>query len=56
MGETGTERFSNEDKAQLASLREDMELARLAFIEAKEEFERACDAVYLFVRARRESE
>lgn len=56
MGETGTDGFSDEDKRRLQELRDDMELARLALVEVKREFERACDAVYCFVRSVRESE
>lgn len=55
MGKTHLDHLSDEDKAHLELLKEDMELARLAFIEVRTEFERACDAVYCFVRSKRES-
>jgi hypothetical protein len=56
MGESHTEHLSVEEKAYLAELQDEMAMARLAFIEAKEEFERACDAVFCFVRSKRESQ
>lgn len=56
MGESGTENFTPEQKAYLVELQDEMHMARIAFVEAKEEFERACDAVYCFVRSVRESE
>lgn len=56
MGKTHLDHLSDEDKAHLELLKEDMELARLALMEIKTEFDRACDALYLFVRAHRESE
>ena len=49
-------KLNSEDKAKLQELRDNMELARLALMEIKTEFDRACDALYLFVRAHRESE
>lgn len=54
MGETGVEHMSAEDRAKLDDLRADMELARLALIDVKVAFDKACDAVYLFVRSHRE--
>lgn len=56
MGKTHTEHLSEEDTVHLMYLRDAMEESRLAFVEAKAEFERACDAVYCFVRSKRESE
>lgn len=56
MGKTHLDHLSEEDTVYLQYLREDMELARLAFVEAKSEFDRACDAVYCFVRSKWESE
>jgi hypothetical protein len=56
MGKSGTEGFTPEQKAYLAELQEEMQMARVMFAEAKAEFERACDAVFVFVRSVRESE
>lgn len=44
-----------DDDPELKELRDDMELARLALVDAKTVFDRACDAVYVYVRAKRES-
>jgi hypothetical protein len=56
MGKTNIDHLSFDEKEYLADLQEDMDIARQEFIEAKEEFERACDAVFCFVRSKRESQ
>lgn len=53
MGETGVNGLSQEDRATLAELRENMDITRAMLVEAKDDFDRACDAVYAFVRAKR---
>jgi hypothetical protein len=57
MGKEGDWRskLTSEDKAQLVALQEDMELKRLVLVDAKTDYDRACDAVYVFVRSKRES-
>lgn len=55
MGERGVDSLSDEDKLTLQELREVMEIYRLDFIAAKAAYDRACDAVFVFVRSKRES-
>lgn len=55
MGRSGVDKLSPEDKLTLKELQEEMEIYRLDYLAAKTMYDRACDAVYVFVRSKRES-